>query len=164
MAADPTTHTWFLPNEEATLRFGAVMATALESPALVFLEGDLGAGKTTLSRGLLRGLGHQGSVKSPTYTLVEPYELGATRVFHFDLYRVTDGGELAYLGLDDYFSTDALVLIEWPERGQGWLATPDWQLALSSLEEGRQISLTAHTDKGRDWLAAMPRTGTVDAT
>ena len=163
MAADSTTRTWFLPDEEATLRFGAAMATVLESPALVFLEGDLGAGKTTLSRGLLRGLGHQGSVKSPTYTLVEPYELGVTRVFHFDLYRVTDGGELAYLGLDDYFSTEALVLIEWPDRGLGWLATPDWHLVLAPLEEGRQISLTAHTDRGRDWLAAVPGTGADDA-
>jgi len=142
----------YLSDEEATLALGAEMAGVLEKPALVFLEGDLGAGKTTLSRGLLRGLGHKGGVKSPTYTLVEPYTLDGVTVFHFDLYRLSDGAELAYLGLDDYFATPSILLVEWPERGAGWLGSPDWRVTLSPEREGRQVTLRAMSPRGRDWL------------
>ena len=147
--------TWYLADEEATLRFGAGMACVLAPPALVFLEGDLGAGKTTLSRGLLRGLGHDGGVKSPTYTLVEPYTLDDISVFHFDLYRVSDGAELAYLGLDDYFATPSILLVEWPERGAGWLGNPDWRVALSPQGEGRQVTVGATSPQGVAWLTAL---------
>lgn len=146
------TQTRYLSNEEATLTLGAEMSGVLEKPALVFLEGDLGAGKTTLSRGLLRGLGHEGGVKSPTYTLVEPYALDGVTVFHFDLYRLSDGAELAYLGLDDYFATPSILLVEWPERGAGWLGRPDWRVTLSPEREGRQVTLRAFSPRGRDWL------------
>lgn len=146
------TQTRYLSNEEATLTLGAEMSGVLEKPALVFLEGDLGAGKTTLSRGLLRGLGHEGGVKSPTYTLVEPYALDGVTVFHFDLYRLSDGAELAYLGLDDYFATPSILLVEWPERGAGWLGSPDWRVTLSPEREGRQVTLRAMSSRGRDWL------------
>ena len=146
------TQTRYLSNEEATLTLGAEMSGVLEKPALVFLEGDLGAGKTTLSRGLLRGLGHEGGVKSPTYTLVEPYTLDAVTVFHFDLYRLSDGAELAYLGLDDYFATPSILLVEWPERGAGWLGRPDWRVTLSPDGEGRRVTLRAMSPRGRDWL------------
>ena len=146
------TQSRYLSDEEATLALGAEMAGVLEKPALVFLEGDLGAGKTTLSRGLLRGLGHKGGVKSPTYTLVEPYTLDGVTVFHFDLYRLSDGAELAYLGLDDYFATPSILLVEWPERGAGWLGSPDWRVTLSPEREGRQVTLRAMSPRGRDWL------------
>jgi tRNA threonylcarbamoyladenosine biosynthesis protein TsaE len=146
------TQTRYLSNEEATLTLGAEMSGVLEKPALVFLEGDLGVGKTTLSRGLLRGLGHEGGVKSPTYTLVEPYALDGVTVFHFDLYRLSDGAELAYLGLDDYFATPSILLVEWPERGAGWLGSPDWRVTLSPEREGRRVTLRAISPRGRDWL------------
>lgn len=146
------TQTRYLSDEEATLTLGVEMAGVLEKPALVFLEGDLGAGKTTLSRGFLRGLGHEGGVKSPTYTLVEPYTLDGVTVFHFDLYRLSDGAELAYLGLDDYFATPSILLVEWPERGAGWLGSPDWRVTLSPEREGRRVTLRAISPRGRDWL------------
>ena len=133
------TQTRYLSDEEATLTLGAEMAGVLEKPALVFLEGDLGAGKTTLSRGFLRGLGHEGGVKSPTYTLVEPYALDGVTVFHFDLYRLSDGAELAYLGLDDYFATPSILLVEWPERGEGLLPPATLTLRFDREGEGRRV-------------------------
>jgi len=133
--------TFELAGEEMTLRLGAQLAPDLAAAArsrgsavLVFLEGDLGAGKTTLTRGILRALGHQGMVKSPTYTLVEPYSCGGIEVFHFDLSRLPDPEALEYMGVRDYFAKKALCLVEWPDRAGGLLPPPD---AVVSIAHGQ---------------------------
>ncbi len=144
-----------LPDEAATLALGKRLAMALVWPLKVFLEGQLGAGKTTLSRGLLQGLGHQGSVKSPTYTLVEPYTLAGRAVYHFDLYRLGDPEELEFLGLRDYLEQPALLLFEWPERGAGWLPSPDLSIRLDVVDSGRRASLCAHSESGRTVVEYM---------
>ncbi|MYE12488.1 MAG: tRNA (adenosine(37)-N6)-threonylcarbamoyltransferase complex ATPase subunit type 1 TsaE [Gammaproteobacteria bacterium] len=129
-----------LPDEAETLRWGASFADSLEQE-LVFLRGELGAGKTTLVRGILRGLGHQGAVKSPTYTLLEPYEFGDRSIYHFDFYRIEDPEELSFIGIDELLSDAALKLVEWPERAGGRLPVPDLELVLTIAGEGRLLEL-----------------------
>ena len=145
----------YLADEAATLGLGEAIAQGAKPPVLIFLEGDLGAGKTTLSRGLLRGLGHTGSVKSPTYTIVEPYQIAECGVYHFDLYRLGDPEELEYLGLRDYLQEQAIVLIEWPERGGAWLPEPDLIVQLRPDDEGRIATLTARTEHGLSVIAHL---------
>ncbi len=111
-------------------RLGADIVEGHAAPLRVHLEGDLGAGKTTLVRGALRALGHRGPVKSPTYTLIEPYEVGGTRLYHLDLYRLSDPGELEYLGLRELLAEPAWVFIEWPEHGRPWLPPADLRLSI----------------------------------
>lgn len=130
-----------LPAEADTLALGAVLAHWLEQGETLHLHGDLGAGKTTLVRGLLRALDYEGPVKSPTYTLVESYPLAGKTIHHFDLYRITDPEELEFLGLDEYFRPDSIALIEWPERGQGVLPPPVARLELSRQGNGRLARL-----------------------
>ena len=144
----------FLSDEAATLAFGERLAKQISSPAVIYLRGQLGAGKTTFSRGFLRGRGHLGSVKSPTYTLVEPYEavLGGP-VFHLDLYRLGGGQELAYLGIDDYLATRGVLLIEWPERAERELPAPTIDLTLLPQAAGRTLQLTSVEASA---LAALP--------
>lgn len=140
-----------LENEQATLSLGAAVADQLnnQQPLCIHLYGDLGAGKTTLARGLLRQLGHQGNVKSPTYTLVEQYNLPQHTVFHFDLYRLADPEELLYLGIEDYFTDTALLLIEWPQQGGSWLPKPDLEILLSYQHASRTAELTGLTETGK---------------
>jgi len=132
-----------LPDENATLEAGAQLADEL-SQELVFLHGDLGAGKTTLVRGLLRSWGHRGTVKSPTYTLVEPYEVAGRTIYHFDFYRIEDPAELSYIGIDDLLSSDALKLIEWPSRGASALPEPELEIELRIIDGGRVLNITDH--------------------
>lgn len=150
-------YTLWLADEAATLAFGARFARALEVMAsgCVFLEGDLGAGKTTLTRGILTALGHQGAVKSPTYTLVEGYELGDRRIYHFDLYRLGDPEELDYMGIRDYFDARSLCLVEWPARGEGFLPAPDIIVTLVVQAGGRLVKLRAGTETGAAVCAAF---------
>lgn len=127
---------------------GLIAAVLPTAGCVVFLHGDLGAGKTTLVRGILRGLGFAGTVKSPTYTLIEPYELLERTVLHLDLYRVLDPGELEYLGLDDFAIPGTLWFIEWPERGDGWLPAADVCVNITHKSTGRNLSLVALSDTG----------------
>ena len=145
-----------LDSEAATINLGRLLAPALDAAGVIFLSGGLGAGKTTLCRGLLRGLGYDGAVKSPTFTLVEPYELERGSVYHFDLYRLAHPDELDYLGAEDYFAAEALCLIEWPERGAGFLPTPDLELTLTvTSEASRQLQLRTQTVKGERAMARL---------
>lgn len=137
-----------LPDPEAQLAFGEALARLLPPRLVIYLEGDLGTGKTTLVRGILRGLGHAGPVRSPTYTLIEPYELPAARVYHLDLYRLSDPEELEYLGLRDLSGEDAILLVEWPERGSGTLPPADLTIRIRYQTEGRHLTLTAMTPEG----------------
>lgn len=138
----------FLPVEAATLALGARLAGALRGGMAVFLHGDLGAGKTTLVRGLLRARGHAGPVKSPTYTIVESYLIDGSEIFHFDLYRLSDPEELEEAGLRDHFGGSAICLVEWPERGAGLLPPPDLTVTLSHAGEGREAVIGATTTAG----------------
>ncbi|AYC31212.1 tRNA (adenosine(37)-N6)-threonylcarbamoyltransferase complex ATPase subunit type 1 TsaE [Pseudomonas cavernae] len=142
-------------DETAMLELGAAIAEATGGRGVIYLLGDLGAGKTTLSRGIIRGLGHIGAVKSPTFTLVEPYELGDLRAFHFDLYRLADPEELEFLGVRDYFDGDALCLVEWPQRGAGVLPKADLTITISPHGGGRSLHLAPHGPRGEAWCAAL---------
>jgi len=125
------------------------------TPGIVYLHGDLGTGKTTLARGLLRGLGHRGKVRSPTYTLVEPYQLAQGTVYHLDLYRLGSPGELEWLGLRDMLGEQALLLVEWPERGAGVLPAPDLEVHIEYAGDGREVTLTPVSAAGERLLADL---------
>ena len=141
--------------ESAMEALGGKLAAGCGNGGVVYLCGELGAGKTTLSRGLLHGLGHQGSVKSPTYTLVEPYELRELRIYHIDLYRLNDTAELEYTGLRDYFLPGQLCLVEWPERAVGVLPQADVQIDISYATDGRNVRLQALTLLGKQIVANL---------
>ncbi|QIT56020.1 tRNA (adenosine(37)-N6)-threonylcarbamoyltransferase complex ATPase subunit type 1 TsaE [Aquisalimonas sp. 2447] len=142
-------HTLALPDADATAGLGTDLWRAWDGrQCVVALQGDLGAGKTTLVRGLLRAAGHTGPVRSPTYTLMEPYDLGDRRVLHLDLYRLADPGELDFLGLRDELADGVLVLVEWPERGVGVM--PPWglEVGLSDHGDGRCARVVGHDSAG----------------
>jgi tRNA threonylcarbamoyladenosine biosynthesis protein TsaE len=130
-----------IEDEAAMLALGAQLARRFPNGGLITLHGDLGAGKTTLVRGLLRELGHTGVVKSPTYTLVEPYQVGNRDIYHFDLYRLADPEELEYMGIRDYLRPDALCLVEWPEQAGELLPTPDLQVSIHHAGSARDVIL-----------------------
>lgn len=155
-----------LVDEAATLEFGSRLAAALfreplgngASPpegkgaahlgGMIYLQGGLGAGKTTLSRGFMRGFGYKGAVKSPTYTLVEPYEFDLGSIYHFDLYRLADPEEVAYLGTDEYFAESNICLVEWAEKGAKWLPPADLLIEIADQGTGRRLTCQSLTEKG----------------
>jgi tRNA threonylcarbamoyladenosine biosynthesis protein TsaE len=132
----------YLNNTEATEQYGAALWTLLPEQGVIFLQGDLGVGKTTLVRGFLRAAGFTGAVKSPTFTLVEEYSLDERKIFHFDLYRLNDPEELEWMGIRDYFIPNSLCFIEWAERGAGFLPIPDAIISLTVQDLGRNISFS----------------------
>lgn len=138
-----------LADADATQRFGSRLAACLQPGSVIYLIGDLGAGKTTLTRGLLRGLGYSGAVRSPTFTLIEPYSGEGWHLFHYDLYRLADPEELEYLGLREQCDGEAILLFEWPQRGSGWLPAADLHLTLEHAPEGRRLALVGISERGR---------------
>lgn len=140
---------WHLPDEEATNALGRRLAALLPDGLVAYLHGDLGAGKTTFARAFLRALGVGERVKSPTYSLVEGYDIGERRAFHLDLYRIADPGELEWLGLDSLAEPGAVVLVEWPERGAGALPPVDLEMTFRHEAVGRAVRVVPHTELGR---------------
>jgi len=132
---------FLLKTAEETEQFGAQLFSVLAGKRLVFLLGDLGAGKTTLVRGFMREAGHQGTVKSPTYNIVEEYKINQRLFFHFDLYRLVDPEELEWIGIDDYLHAQSICFVEWPSLGDGYLPEPDLIISMEVVEQGRQITL-----------------------
>jgi tRNA threonylcarbamoyladenosine biosynthesis protein TsaE len=137
-----------LGNESETLRFGASVFYSVKEPLCVYLDGDLGAGKTTFVRGFLRAAGYTGSVKSPTFTLVEEYQFEQWWAVHFDLYRLAEPEELEWMGIRDYIDGKALWFVEWPERGKGFLPDPDIRIQFSVCPEGRWVQVDSLTPGG----------------
>lgn len=147
---------FLLPDPEATAALGAAFAATRPPRAVVFLHGDLGAGKSTLARAWLRALGVTGAIKSPTYALVERYPIPGGEAAHLDLYRLAAAAELDFLGLDELAAEATLWLVEWPERGAGSLPPPDLRLALAVDGAGRRAVAEAGSPAGEAWLARMP--------
>ncbi len=144
-----------LATEADTAALGAALGNALHAGLVIYLLGDLGAGKTTLVRGLLRGLGHRGSVKSPTYTLIEPYVVSRLNLYHFDFYRFNSPDEFLDAGLDEYFGGQGACMVEWPGKAAPHLPPPDLEVALSLAGTGRQVELKAGTEAGRRCLTEL---------
>jgi tRNA threonylcarbamoyladenosine biosynthesis protein TsaE len=148
-----------LADEAATRAFGARLAQAIEPGMAVYLHGDLGSGKTTLARGLLRGLGYAGRVKSPSYTLVELYTFSRLNLYHFDFYRFRDPKEWRDAGFSEYFNDASVCLVEWPEKAAGLLPVADLDIALEFAGDGRDLSVNAGTESGQaclDRVLQMP--------
>ncbi|WP_189431525.1 tRNA (adenosine(37)-N6)-threonylcarbamoyltransferase complex ATPase subunit type 1 TsaE [Alishewanella longhuensis] len=148
-------YTIILQSESHTIAFANRLAKLLHGGMVVYLEGALGAGKTTFCRGVIQALGHAGHVKSPTYTLVEPYDLPGLQVYHFDLYRLHDAEELEFMGIRDYFTPSSLCLIEWPERGSGMLPKADFTVALQHIMTERALQITAHSAQAETLLTVL---------
>ncbi len=148
-----------LPDEAATLALGKCMARGLVPGLVIYLHGDLGAGKTALTRALLHAAGHQGNVKSPTYTLAEPYQIHinnqSVKVMHFDLYRMIDAEEFSDAGFREEFNDETICIVEWPEKGDGVLPTPDLNITLTVAGTGRLARLQALSGKGHSYLTNL---------
>ncbi|HDR1051742.1 tRNA (adenosine(37)-N6)-threonylcarbamoyltransferase complex ATPase subunit type 1 TsaE [Pasteurella multocida] len=157
---DVSRYSQFIPNETAMCQFGRHIVEAINNihtnnAITVYLNGDLGAGKTTLSRGIIQALGHRGNVKSPTYTLVEEYHLPTKTVYHFDLYRLSDPEELEFMGIRDYFNANCLCLIEWAEKGQGILSEADLLINIQYVDHARNLELIANSPQGEHIIAQL---------
>jgi tRNA threonylcarbamoyladenosine biosynthesis protein TsaE len=150
--------TRFLDGEPATLAFGAELARVLTPGLKLYLRGNLGAGKTTLVRGILRGLGYTEKVKSPTYTLVELYKVSNLYLYHFDFYRFTDAEEWEEAGFREYFGAESVCLVEWPEKAGDLLPAPDLEITLAIEQEGRRVEVAALTENGRKCLTRLKHT------
>ena len=149
-----------LSNTEATVALGQALAALIKQHTngiIVYLNGNLGAGKTTLTRGFVQGMGHKGNVKSPTYTLVEPYDLADWQVYHFDLYRLADPEELEFMGIRDYFVEQSCAFVEWPEKGTGMLPEADLIINLAYSGEQREATFDAQSEKGQFVLSLLPK-------
>jgi tRNA threonylcarbamoyladenosine biosynthesis protein TsaE len=144
-----------LPDAQATAQLGAALAKGVGPGRVLHLSGDLGTGKTTLARGLLRALGVAGRVKSPTYAWVEPYELSRLHLYHFDFFRFDDRSEWLSSGLRDYFGPDSACIVEWPERAGAVLPPPDLAVHLRHEGESRTAHIEAHSPAGREWLSSL---------
>jgi tRNA threonylcarbamoyladenosine biosynthesis protein TsaE len=142
-------------SEAAMQALGARIAPLIANGNILYLHGELGAGKTTLARSILAALGVRGRIKSPTYTLVEPYAFDGRKAYHFDLYRLADARELEYLGLRDYCTPDAVLLVEWPERGAGVLPPADVHVFIHYAGQGRAVRLAAGGGGRYAWLEAL---------
>lgn len=146
-----------MPDEAATLALGGALAPGALPGRTLHLRGELGSGKTTLARGLLRALGVADRIKSPTYSLVEPYTLSSLHLYHFDFYRVKDSSEWLSSGLREYFNAQSVCIVEWPERAGTALPPADLDISLTFSGDGRKAALETRSDAGADWLARLPR-------
>lgn len=143
----------FLADESQQIALAKTVAQHLKSSFVMLLKGDLGVGKTTFARGFVQASGFDGVVKSPTYTIVEPYPIDANRMcYHFDLYRLTDPEELEFTGARDYFNDNDVCLVEWPENAEGFLPPADWICEFSHYNEGRNLIISAMTEKGESLM------------
>jgi len=142
-------------DEQALDRFANQFACNLPRPLVIWLEGDLGAGKTTFARSLIHALGYTGHVKSPTYGLLEHYQLGSLQVLHMDLYRISDPGELEFLGIEDLLDDETILLVEWPDRGGSWLPEPDFIFRFTYADQGRDLHWTACTRRAETFAQTL---------
>ena len=144
-----------MPDPAATEALGRALAAGAGPGRVLHLRGELGAGKTTLVRGLLRALGYAGRVKSPTYTLVEPYDLSSLHFYHFDFYRLKDRAEWEQAGFREYFNPRSMCVVEWPERAEGLLGHPDLDIQLLFEGDARRAHADAYTESGKAWLSSL---------
>ena len=136
---------FYLANEQETVLVGKQFGKLLYESTIIFLEGELGAGKTTFCKGVLAAFDYSGKVKSPTYTLVEPYEVGDKQIYHFDLYRLGDPEELEFIGIRDYFDSNSIALIEWWQKGSGYIPSPNFTVSLNSMNQGRKLEIKTNS-------------------
>ena len=143
----------FLADESQQIALAQAVAKHLKTSFVILLKGDLGVGKTTFARGFIQASGFDGVVKSPTYTLVEPYPISHDRMcYHFDLYRLADPEELEFTGARDYFNDTDVCLVEWPEKAEGFLPPADWVCEFKHHDEGRDLSISAMSEKGKSLM------------